>query len=110
MEIVFWILLCMLAYVGAIEIFGRIYYGIKPQKAAAKAYLVVPLASCKELMREQMEYYVSWLEWNGEGHIVLLVHNATDKTAAEMFKRYLNDFSGIELCCADRLISRLQNH
>ena len=110
MEIIFWIILCMLGYIAAIEIFGRIYYGVKPLKYITKEFVTVPLASGHTQMREQMEYYISWLEWNGCGRTVLLVCDDDNKAAEEMFGQCFSGFSGIELCSTEKLAERFKQN
>ena len=106
MEIAFWILLCMLAYVSIIEIYGRLCYGVKPLSAAARGCIVVWLEHELAPMRAQMEYYISWLEWNGSAQKVLLVHK-NSKAAKDMFEQYLGGFAGIELCELAELSERI---
>ncbi len=106
METVLWILLCMLAFVGAVEIFGRLFYGTRPRKPCARGTLLIHLRGEAAVMRETLEYYRAWVEWNGEGHRLLFLCNDADELAQSLFEHYLGDMPGAEL--AEKSVFRAQ--
>ena len=97
METVLWILLCMLAFVGAVEIFGRLFYGTRPHKPCARGTLLIRLRGEAAAMRETLEYYRAWVEWNGEGHRLVFLCGDGDELAHSLFDHYLGDIPGAAL-------------
>jgi hypothetical protein len=108
MEIVFWIILWLLAFIGAIEIFGRIYYGLYPPHKAARGWLAVHLSDDIDTAKGQFEYYLSWVEWNGAKCRIVFVHSKGANEIAPMFARYFDGLPGVKLTTIDGLAEVLE--
>jgi len=103
MEIVFWIILWLLAFVGAVEVFGRVYYGVWSPYKAARGWLAVHLSGDPEIAKGQLEYYLSWVEWNGTKCRIVFVYDEGATEIAPMFARYFDGLPGVKLTTADGL-------
>ena len=97
MEIVFWILLWLLAFIWAIELFGREHYGLNPPHKAGRGWLAVYLSDDLDVAKGQLEYYLSWVEWNGTKYRIVFVHSEGANEIAPMFARYFDGLPNVEL-------------
>lgn len=98
MYLILWIILCTLAFIGAIEIYNSVFYGNNPRKKTLRGTLVINLENSIAGMKEQLEYYLSWIQWNGDHQRILFIYSGhDDDSAKEMFERYLGGMEQVRL-------------
>ena len=99
----------LFAFIAAIEIFGRRYYGLCPTVKAARGRLTVYLSDHPDIARGQLEYYLSWVEWNGTGYPIVFVRDEHTPEIPSLFERYFGGLSCALLTTKDGLAGILES-
>jgi len=97
----------LFVFIAAIEIFGRRYYGLCPPVRTARGWLTVCLSGNTDIARGQLEYYLSWVEWNGTGCRILFVSDEHTREISSMFERYFGGLPCAALTTRDGLAGML---
>ena len=97
MPVAVWIFMWLFAFIVVIEIFGRRYYGLCPPVKAARGQLAVHLSANPDTAREQLAYYLSWVEWNGADHRIVFVRGDDSKEIIPMFARFFEGLPNVKL-------------
>ena len=103
MAVAIWILMWLFAFIVAVEIFGRRYYGLYPPVKAARGWLTIYLSDTADIARGQLEYYLSWVEWNGAGHNIVFVREEHVHEIPPMFERYFEGLPCVKLTTKSEL-------
>ena len=104
MDIIIWVSMCLFACYGAVELFGRLFYGCRVPRGITRGCLLVPLRNAK-YARKELEYYFSFAQWHGLGRPIVFVAEESNCLIREAFDEVMGGISGVYLCSPSRLES-----
>jgi len=109
MHIVLWILLCLLASIGAVHVLGWAICGFSRPQKAGRAYQVIALERDPELLEEQLRYEVQLLNWGAPGRhaALILLDTGLDEQCKQSCNDFLSEIGAAIICEPDELAQLL---
>ena len=102
MYIIFWVFVCLLASIGAVQALGWIACAIGRPRAGAsrsRAYLVIPLAREPGQLEQQLRYELHLMRWSSSvrsGQLILL-DTGLGEEAREICRNMLAGMEGVAI-------------
>lgn len=109
MDIIVWIGLCVLACIGAIELYGKWAYGVRMRGKIAMGCHLIPYASSDAKRKSQLEYYLAYLEWHGQKQPLVFACEEISPDASQQFRHYMGDLYNVHLCTFQGLPQLLES-
>jgi len=108
MYITLWILLCLLASIGAVQALSWLVCALgRPpgQTGLCRACHVIPLTREPGLLEQQLRYEIHLLRWSSQGRPgqLILLDTGLGKEAQQVCANLLQGMHGVIICTPDEL-------
>jgi len=105
MDIVLWILLCLFASVGAVQVLGWLICGLGRPKYAGRAYQVIVLAREPGPLEEQMRYEIHLLRWSTSSRpeSLILLDTGLSEESKQVCRNLLRGMDSVIVCTPEEL-------
>lgn len=109
MNTVIWIVLCMLAATGLVQICGWLYcVSLKPRRYN-RGYYLLPLPREPDALEEQLRYCLARRRWGGtRGDCLLLLDCGLNEEGRVICDKLLDGAYGVYLCNTDGLAATIE--
>lgn len=104
MDFLLWILLCLLASVGVVQVLGWVYCRIlRPPRHKPGYHLAVIDTFDAQEIESQLRYQLALLRWGGCSGVLLIVSEEYQQEAQTICKKLLRTGDPVLLCRPDEL-------